>query len=345
MSTGARHTPCNLCESTTSSLFSPQILSKLKRTTLLTQKAKVATSTSKSNFYPSWFDDVLHVATMAAVGLISNMWPWDLGLQPRNRLIFLTPVTWECPSKRATWQIKAGVTARHQKAGPLLGTEAKSPRRVLTKQAHAAPLASQPITGKCSCKTSDLMLRKEVIDCNQWWHFADLFLFLVAGVTRCQRCLTIHYTVQWQNHTAEARTKSIPRGITSHPQITCLEPPKPQTGNVIDPPCPPRVTAPSPAPRTDCSLPVLAPPLPQCRRNQWCLRAQREGWVTIGLLYLLNVPRHPNPGTTERALKFLLNSGHLQGLANHSPTETVRKTFVSYLSSRVTYCMQTLVLL
>lgn len=130
---------------------------------------------------------------------------------------------------------------------------------------------------------------------------------------------------------AEARTKSIPRGITSHLQITCLEPPKLQTGNLIDPPCPPRVTAPSPARRTDCSLPLLSPALPRCTRNQWCPRAQREGQVTIGLLYLLNVPRHPNPGTTERALKFLLNTGHLQGLANNSLIETVRDGFFSFL--------------
>lgn len=160
--------------------------------------------------------------------------------------------------------------------------------------------------------------------------YCQLFLFfLVGGVTRCQRCLTIHYMVQWQNHMAEARTKSIPRGITSHHQITCLQPPKPQTGNLIDPLCPPHVTAPPPSLRTDCSLPLLSPPLPHCTRNQWCPRAQREGWVTIGLLYLLNVPSCPNPGTTERALKFLLNTGHLQGLANHSLTETVRKTFFS----------------
>lgn len=123
---------------------------------------------------------------------------------------------------------------------------------------------------------------------------------------------------------AEAKTKSIAREITSHRQITCSEPPKAQTGNLIDPLCPPRVTAPSPTLRTDCSLPVLSPPL---TRNQWCPRAQREGWVTVGRLYLLNTPRHPNPGTSETALKFLLNTG---GQVNHSQAETVRKTFFSY---------------
>lgn len=142
---------------------------------------------------------------------------------------------------------------------------------------------------------------------------------------------------------AEARTKSILRGITSHLPITCSEPPKPQTGNLIDPLCPPRVTAPSPALRTDCSLPVLSPPL---TRNQWCPRAQRGRWVTVGHLYLLNIPRHPNPGTSERALKFLLKTGHLQGLANHSQAETVRVNILFLLiNSKVTYCMQTLVLL
>lgn len=221
-------------------------------------------------------------------------------------------------------------------------------------QAQGAPHANQQITGKSSCKTSDFMLRKKVLDCDQWLegalkfrnmtkhklqilcsqklHIADCFFFLVGGVTRCQRCLTIHYMVQLQNHIAEARTKSISRGITSHLQITYLEPPKPPRENLIDPRCPHRVTAPSLALRIDCSpLPVLSPPLPHRTRNQWCPHAQREGWVTIGLLYLLNVPSYPNPGTTERALKFLLNTGHLQGLSNHSLIETVGKSFFSYL--------------
>lgn len=130
---------------------------------------------------------------------------------------------------------------------------------------------------------------------------------------------------------AEARTKSIPSGITSHLQITCLGPPKPWRGSLIDPLCPPHATAPSPALRTDCSLPVLSPPLPHHTRNQWYPRAQKERWVTIGLLYLPNFPRRPNPGTTKRALKFLVNTGHLQGLANHSHTETVSKTSLFYL--------------
>lgn len=152
-----------------------------------------------------------------------------------------------------------------------------------------------------------------------------MLLLLVWSVTRC---LTIPYMVQYQNHMVGARSKSIPRGIISHLQITCLGPPKVQTGNPIDLLCPPPATAPSPALKTDCSLPVLK------QRNQWCPHAQREGWDTIGLLYLS---------------KFLslLNSGHLRGQANHCLLETVRKTpFLSHFSNSLTmYYMLTLVLL
>lgn len=72
---------------------------------------------------------------------------FGLGLLSHKHMIFLTPVTWECPSKKAMWQIKAGVTVDHQRI-LLLDKEVKSPRRVVMTWAHVVPQENL-ILSKC----------------------------------------------------------------------------------------------------------------------------------------------------------------------------------------------------
>lgn len=112
-----------------------QILSKLKKMTLLPQKAKSVTQTSKIFFHLWLLQNISHTTPGC-----DNFLSFGLGSPSHKHMIFLTPVTWECPSKRAVWSIKAGVTACHQKIFPLLDKGVKSPRRVVMMWAHAVPL-------------------------------------------------------------------------------------------------------------------------------------------------------------------------------------------------------------
>lgn len=81
----------------------------------------------------------------------SSVWSFflsfGLGLLSHKHMIFQTPVTWECPSKKAMWQIKAGVTVGHQRI-LLLDKEVKTPRRVAMMRAHAVPQENL-ILSKC----------------------------------------------------------------------------------------------------------------------------------------------------------------------------------------------------
>lgn len=121
-----------------------QILSKLKRMTLLYQKAKAMISTSKMLFYLKvsykWLTGVIWCdVQFVSYDLSLIFFSFDLGFLSRKRMTFLTQVTWECPSKRAMWQIKAGVTACPLKIFLLLGKETKRPRRLGTMWAPTAP--------------------------------------------------------------------------------------------------------------------------------------------------------------------------------------------------------------
>lgn len=126
-----------------------QILSKLKRTTPLTQKAKVAISTSRCIILPDLHAWLL--LGMFSLGTISNPWPCDLGCQLHKHLISQTPITWG--SRRATWKIKDGVTACHQRIWPFPDMEVKSPRRLLVMWARAAPRGAHQITRESSRTT------------------------------------------------------------------------------------------------------------------------------------------------------------------------------------------------
>lgn len=153
--------------------------------------------------------------------------------------------------------------------------------------------------------------------------------FLGVRVKRCQRCLTIRYTVQWENHMVGPKTKTISSGSTSHLQIPPSQPPKQQTETLIAPQCQPHATAPSPAPRLNLSLQRPSSRTPQCSRNQWCPRAPKAGWRTTGPLYLPSPgraylsPRPQNPETTPNSPS---NTDCQQDLVSHSFPKTVRTT-------------------
>lgn len=142
--------------------------------------------------------------------------------------------------------------------------------------------------------------------------------FLGVRMKRCQRCSTIHYTVQWENH--GSRTKSTSRRTTSHQQ----------TETLIAPRCPPHATAPSPALRPNLSLQPPSLCFPCRTRNQWCLHVLKGAPHTTGLLCLARLGRAcrspRTPETTETAPNSPANSDCQRDLASHCLTKTVRRT-------------------